>query len=159
MMEDKILTKEEVLQNGVCFEEVLDWGGWYCEQIVSENESGEEIPFTGLAYDLYPDGKLEYYGYIKDGFRHGMNVLFYPNGNIESINPQDCGAADGLQKKYYENGALKSQEYCVLGARVTYIEYDEAGHITNEKLEPTDADFERAKKWGVDLSKRDMTLK
>lgn len=159
MMEDKILTKEEVLQNGVCFEEVLDWGGWYCEQIVSENESGEEIPFTGLAYDLYPDGKLEYYGYIKDGFRHGMNVLFYPNGNIESINPQDCGAADGLQKKYYENGALKSQEYCVLGARVTYIEYDEAGHITNEKLEPTDEDFERAKKWGVDLSTLDMNLK
>lgn len=34
----------------------------------------------------------------KDGFRHGMNVLFYPNSNIESINPQDCSAADGLQK-------------------------------------------------------------
>ena len=110
-MEDKILTKEEVLQNGVCFEEELDWGGWYCEQIVSENESGEEVPYTGLAYDLYPDGKLEYYGYIKDGFRHGMSVWFYPNGNIESINPQDCGAADGIQKKYYENGALKSQAY------------------------------------------------
>ena len=88
-----------------------------------------------------------------------MSVWFYPNGNIESINPQDCGAADGLQKKYYENGALKSQEYCVLGARVTYIEYDEAGHIIDEKLEPTEVDFERAKKWGVDLSKRDMTLK
>ena len=89
MTEDKILTKEEVLRDGVCFEEELDWGGWYCEQIVYENESGEEVPYTGLAYDLYPDGKLEYYGYIKDGFRHGMNVCFYPNGNIESINPQD----------------------------------------------------------------------
>ena len=88
-----------------------------------------------------------------------MNVWFYPNWNIESINPQDCGAADGLQKKYYENGALKSQTYCVLGARVTYIEYDEAGHIIDEKLEPTEADIERARKWGVDLSKRDMTLK
>ena len=33
MMVDKILTKEEVLQNGVCFEEELDWGGWYCEQM------------------------------------------------------------------------------------------------------------------------------
>ena len=32
-MEEKILTKEEVLQNGVCFEEELDWGGWYSEQI------------------------------------------------------------------------------------------------------------------------------
>ena len=85
--------------------------------------------------------------------------MFYPNGNIESINPQDCGAADGLQKKYYESGALKSQTFCVLGARVTYIEYDEAGHIIDEKLEPTEADFERARKWGVDLSKRDMTLK
>ena len=119
----------------------------------------KKFHFTGLAYDLYPDGKLEYYGCIKDGFRHGMNVWFYPNGNIENINPQDCGAADGIQKKYYENGALKSQAYYVLGARVTYIEYDEAGHIIDEKLEPTEGDFERAKKWGVDLSKRDMTLK
>ena len=50
-------------------------------------------------------------------------------------------------------------EYCVLGTRVTYIEYDEDGRIIGEKLEPTEADFERARKWGVDLSKRDMTLK
>ena len=31
--------------------------------------------------------------------------------------------------------------------------------VIDEKLETTEADFERAKKWGVDLSKRDMTLK
>ena len=57
MTEDKILTKEEVLRDGVCFEDELDWGGEYYEQIVYENESGEEVPYTGLAYDLYSDGQ------------------------------------------------------------------------------------------------------
>lgn len=55
-MVEKILTKEEVLQNGVCFEDELDWGGEFYEQIVYENELGEEVPYTGLAYDLYSDG-------------------------------------------------------------------------------------------------------
>ena len=44
MTEDKILTKEEVLRDGVCFEDELDWSGEYYEQIVFENESGEEVP-------------------------------------------------------------------------------------------------------------------
>ena len=38
MTEDKILTKEEVLRDGVCFEDELDWGGEFYEQIVCEND-------------------------------------------------------------------------------------------------------------------------
>ena len=159
MTEDKILTKEEVLRDGVCFEDELDWGGEYYEQIVYENESGEEVPYTGLAYDLYPDGQLESYGYIDNGYRHGLAVYFYSNGKIKSINNQDRGAAEGIQKEYFENGDIESVSYCIAGGEILYKKYDETGKIIEEKTEPTEDDFKRAKKWGVDLSTLDMNLK
>ncbi|MFQ9598031.1 MAG: toxin-antitoxin system YwqK family antitoxin [Streptococcus sp.] len=117
MTEDKILTKEEVLRDGVCFEDELDWGGEFYEQIVCENELGEEVPYTGLAYDLYSDGQLEFYGYIDNGYRHGLAVYFYSNGKIKSINNQDRGSAEGIQKEYFENGDIESVSYCIAGRR------------------------------------------
>ncbi len=63
-MEENILTKEEVLQNGVCFEEELDWGGWYYEQIVCGNESGGRNSIYSLNLQLYPDSKLSIMDYI-----------------------------------------------------------------------------------------------
>lgn len=159
MTEDKILTKEEVLRDGVCFEDELDWGGEYYEQIVFENESGEEVPYTGLAYDLYPDGQLDFYGRIDNGYRHGLAVYFYSNGKIKSINNQDRGAAEGIQKEYFENGDIESVSYCIARGEILYKKYDETGKIIEEKTEPTEDDFKRAKKWGVDLSALDMNLK
>ncbi len=41
---------------------------------------------------------------------------------------------------------IKSQNI-VLGARVSILKYDEAGHI--DEVEPTDADFEESKEVGV----------
>ena len=103
MTEDKILTKEEVLRDGVCFEDELDWGGEYYEQIVCENESGEEVPYTGLAYDLYPDGQLEFYGYIDNGYRHGLAVYFYSNGknSFEDMWHSQFGGDTGLEGLAY----------------------------------------------------------
>ena len=158
MTEDKILTKEEVLRGGVCFEDELDWGGECYEQIVCENELGEEVPYTGLAYDLYPDGQLEFYGYIDNGYRHGLAVYFYSSGKIKSINNQDRGSAEGIQKEYFENGDIESVSYCIAGEELLYKKYDETGKVIEEKTEPTEDDFKRAKKWGVDLSTLDLNL-
>ena len=69
----------------------------------------------GLAYDLYPDGQLEFYGYIDNGYRHGLAIYFYSNGKIKRINNQDRGAAEGIQKEYFENGDIESVSYCIAG--------------------------------------------
>ena len=48
MTEDKILTKEEVLRDGVCFEDELDWGGEYYDNGYRH----------GLAVYFYSNGKI-----------------------------------------------------------------------------------------------------
>ena len=78
---------------------------------------------------------------------------------IKRINNQDRGAAEGIQKEYFENGDIESVSYCIAGGEILYKKYDETGKIIEEKTEPTEDDFKRAKKWGVDLSTLDMNLK
>lgn len=152
MITDKILTKEEVLKEGICFEDELDWGGEHYQQIVRYLDNGEEEPFTGLAYDLFPDGSLSFYGYIKEGYREGKVVRFYSNGKVMSNRYLISGSAHGLQLDFFDNGQLKLVSYAIMGGRVLYSEFDEEGNLVDQKLELTERDKMLAERFGVNLS-------
>lgn len=68
---EELLTKEYVLRHGVEFETQLEYGGPYGQGIVYIDHDGKEHLFTGLAYDLHPNGKLESYFYVDVGVKEG----------------------------------------------------------------------------------------
>lgn len=140
-MEYNISGKEEVIQNGINFEENLGFGGPYDQGIVEYSESGGEILFTGLAYDLYENGNLESYFYVNNGVKQGLYVSFFQNGQIKRVGNMDKSASHGPQIEYFENGTIKSESNRIAGLAMTYKEYDEDGNIIDEKKEPTDEDL------------------
>lgn len=147
-MPDKILTKEYILQNGIEFETSLEYGGPYDLAIVEITDEGEEKFFTGLAYDLYKNGNIESYLYIKDGVKQGKYVSFYKNGQIKRIGHMDRSAAEGYQVEFFENGAMKYESDCIAGRAMTFKKYDEHGNIIEEKEEPSEWDLAYAQKFG-----------
>ncbi|WP_026908821.1 toxin-antitoxin system YwqK family antitoxin [Paucisalibacillus globulus] len=146
-MPNDILTKDYLVKNGMEFKGELEYGGPYDLGIVEYTESGEEKLFTGIAFDLYENGNIESYFYVKDGVKQGQNISFYPNGNIKRIGKMKKGAADGKQIEFYENQSKKYESECIAGREMTYIKYDEIGNILEEKKEPTESDLLYAEKF------------
>lgn len=144
---EKILTKKYILEHGVNFE-CLANGGEHGLEIVEFDENDNERVFTGLAYELYENGNLESYMFVKDGIKQGDFVEFYPNGNIKMINNMLDNVSEGKQVEYYENGAIKTIEERIGGFLMTFVTYDKNGNILEEKKEPTDFDKMMAKKFG-----------
>ena len=116
-MENDVLTKEYVLNNGVDFENL--WGEYCSDRILDKPEYEGGKPFTGLAYELYNNGQLIYYCFYKEEFEHGAYVEFYENGNIESIQYMKYGRIRGKEEVWFENGSLKSITEYELGICLT----------------------------------------
>ncbi|MBP2623832.1 toxin-antitoxin system YwqK family antitoxin [Streptococcus oricebi] len=148
-MIESVYTKEAVLRYGVNFEEKLDWGGPYGEAIVFYDENEEEHLFSGLTYDLFPNGEIDSYDFVLNGVRHGQQVKFYPNGNVQYINYQDMGAANGARKNFYEDGKLQAIEYRVAGQLINYKRYDRDGNIVEQKTSITEDEERWASKFGM----------
>ena len=65
-------------------------------------------PFTGILYELFPDGTLHYEEEHNNGFPCGYRKIWWRNGNkkLEIIYP-NSKEATGKQTEWYENGSLK----------------------------------------------------
>ena len=109
-MSNELLTKEYIIQNGLEFEEHLEYGGPYDLAIVEYTADGKERLFTGLAYDLYENGNIESYFYVENGFKQGKYVEFYSNGTIKRVGHMNKNSADGYQVEFFENG-MKMHTY------------------------------------------------
>lgn len=130
-MGNNILSKEFVLQNGIDFENLH---GKYCSDLIldkPEDKGGK--PFTGLTYELYKNGQLQYYCYYKDGFEDGQYVEFYENGNVKSIKFMKYGQIRGREETWYENGNPKLVAECEFGIYLSKKEWDINGNLINEK--------------------------
>lgn len=146
-MLNEILSKEYIIKNGVEFEEYLGYGGPYELGIVEYSEEGEEKLYTGLAYDLYENGNVESYLFVKEGVKQGRIVSFYPNGNVKSIGNMNKGAAEGYQVEYFENNVKKYESECCAGREMTFTKYDENGNIIAQKMKPNESDILYATKF------------
>lgn len=146
-MESNILTKEYVLNNGIDFDDddILEQE-YLSDRILDNSKEGEGKPFTGLTYEVYPNGNLIYYCYYKNGFKDGDFIEFYNDGKIKSIQHMKRGTISGIESIWYHNGVLKSETKYEYGVCLTFKEWDEEGTLIDEKLEPTDDDIKRRNK-------------
>ena len=135
-----ILTKEEVMNQGVNFSELWDECG--SDRLLDESEEKNGKPFTGLAYENYRNGNLMYYCYYEDGFSQGDYVEFYEDGNVKSIQNMQRGRTHGVEKIWSKMGVLQSESAYEYGVCVYLKEWDEKGILIQEKLYPTKEDLE-----------------
>ena len=139
--QNKILSKEYVIEHGTDFDEEL-WFTSYSDEVLDnpENENGQ--PFTGLAYELFDNGNLMYYTNYVNGFIEGELIEFYKNGNIKSVKQLIHGQSNGTERIWYENGNIKFEGEYKYGIALHYTEWDTEGKIIKQKLSPTETDLE-----------------
>lgn len=93
----------------------------------------KEIPFTGLGYELYSDGKLRELALYKFGFANGVCREWYPTGQLKSESELEEGISNGLETCWYENGNIKYITHYELGIQLDYQEWDENGNLIKSK--------------------------
>ncbi|MBD8074646.1 toxin-antitoxin system YwqK family antitoxin [Bacillus thuringiensis] len=130
-----VLTKEYIIQNGLEFEECLEYGGPYGLGIVECADDGKEKLFTGLAYDVYENGNIECYFYVENGVKQGEYVELYMNGNIKRISNMNRSTVEGYHVEFFQNGMKKHESECIAGREMTFKKYDEQGNIVEQKNE------------------------
>lgn len=140
-----ILSWDDVIENGKEWDDDIEWDS--CGYRVCDISDEEEIPITGLLYELFQDGSLKWYRYYEDGLGAGPAVTFFPSGELSQYGCYEWYESGqiksyyiyqnnaGVEESYewYENGVIKNYT-CrdKRGFAVKYIEYDEAGNITKE---------------------------
>lgn len=86
--------------------------------------------FTGVAYELYSDGKLHSEYEYKDGWENNVGREWYPNGQLKSIEYFKHRRAYGTHEKFYENGSKKSESNYELGIEIERKSWSKSGELT-----------------------------
>jgi len=141
MIEINILSKEEVVRLGKEFDcEIIDYGSepGFEYGICERSSSGREELFSGIVYELYPNGNLAYYMTVLEGAKHGDSVEFYRSGNLKEFTPMRYGTLTGKSISWHDNGNLRSEKVGKYGGVLSFKEWDEDGKLIKEVTEPTE---------------------
>lgn len=130
-------TKEYVYEHGIDFEDL--WFTSYSDEILDNAEDEGGKPFTGLAYEKYDNGELNYFSFYEDGMAHGLQREFYSNGHLKTEEYMKYGQLHGESKSWYENGNIRSVTMYEHSIALEKREWDSSGNLILEiKLERTD---------------------
>lgn len=98
-------------------------------------------PFTGIAYELRPDGAL--WSEIKyvNGRRHGIARDWYPSGQLSSETTYFSGGCFGPDREWDENGRLRSETMREFNYPLRERKWDENGHLISETVLGPDSPY------------------
>ena len=140
---ERILSQDEVLDAGREFDgEGIEYGGEYGQQVCEIN-GDDEIPFTGIVYELYDSRNVQYYSRYEDGVSNGADVSFYENGGIKSYSTMNRGTVHGTKTCWRENGVIESETTYKYGFVIEIKEWNEEGVLINEE-QPILKDYEKS---------------
>lgn len=88
-------------------------------------------PFTGVAYETWPDGKLMSEAEYVDGRAEGFIREWYPSGNIKSEGYRRVDGRYGWEQEWFENGMPKSEIVVEWSKCVQKKVWNEAGELTS----------------------------
>ena len=102
----------------------------------------EGKPFTGIAYDLMPDGhvwsELEYV----DGREEGIGRTWYPSRQVKHDITYRHGGRHGPEREWFENGKLKSETIFEHTINVKKRVWDEQGNLIRDfQLDEEDPNY------------------
>jgi hypothetical protein len=70
----------------------------------------EEMPFTGVCTQRYPDGELKDFVQNVQGLAHGISVAWYSSGQISLYNEMAEGVCHGLSIEWAEDGSRVTEQ-------------------------------------------------
>ncbi len=91
---------------------------------------------------VYPNGRLMYYGYKSEGYRHGIWTLYFPSGLPSEIVDFSKGSREGVCWMFFPSGTLKARgQYRADRAYGTWVFYfpDGTRALEGELEGPTSA--------------------
>ena len=92
-------------ENRVLVDELINKGSEYSPLMYSADGL-----YTGVGFDVYPDGQLKEEGAFKDGSKDGLWKVWYENGQLKEEGAWKDGRHYGLFRNWYENGQLKWED-------------------------------------------------
>lgn len=121
----------------------------------------KDIPFTGIWYIYYPNGKIAELSHYLGGLPHGETTEWHENGHLKSkVNFVQSLGTLGNRFTWYANGVMERYEKVAYGIVLAIKEWDEKGNlIKNWSLDPHDSIFDRAisnRKYHIDKVKRGL---
>lgn len=137
---DNILTPSEIKNRGILFdderfsfESYWENGFNHYERLFYTDDNNEKTPFSGLCYELYPNGNVHGYSYYNDGYKEGEDVDFYDNGAISKYTNYNKADSTALIINWFRNGTIsKIMELSNHGRHKKYIEYNENGKVITQ---------------------------
>jgi antitoxin component YwqK of YwqJK toxin-antitoxin module len=91
------------------------------------------VPYTGVAFDCWPNGVVATETHYKDGIEDGPERSWYSTGVLESDCTHDHGRVRGLLRKWHPNGRLMLEEEIGEGAAVLRKkEWDLEGRLISQ---------------------------
>lgn len=93
---ENIFDKDYVVSKGTDFVEEL-WFSTHGDIVLDKPEEEGGKPFTGLVYELYNNGNLNYYANYVNGFIEGELIEFYKSGKLKAIKTLVHGQSNGLR--------------------------------------------------------------
>lgn len=93
--------------------DTITWESFNAHSLILENKDGivyhENIPFTGIVYELNEAKDTVFLFGFYQGKRHGKWINFYSNGQKAEERFYDNGTKINTLKRWYENGQLQLQ--------------------------------------------------
>jgi antitoxin component YwqK of YwqJK toxin-antitoxin module len=89
-------------------------------------------PFTGIAYENFPNGQRQSEVTFIDGIKNGTTREWYPSGHLETEQHIVHGSKHGECREWFENGQLKIETTYEFGILVRKKVWNETGELVQE---------------------------
>lgn len=90
-------------------------------------------PFTGLAYEQYPEGPLWSEMEYVEGREHGLAHVWFPSGQLQEETSYYRGKHFGPDREWDAQGQLRSEIIYEYGYRLRERTWDAAGRLVSDK--------------------------
>lgn len=133
ILSPSVVKREGILYDdeSFSFESYWENGRNHYERLFYTNGNGEKAPFSGLLYEMHPNGQISGYSFYQDGYQEGQNVDFYDNGAISKYCNFEKSNSKALMIRWFRNGTIHEvTELTDHGRNKKLMEYDEDGNIT-----------------------------
>lgn len=117
--------------------DALEWEG--------QLQTWEGRPFTGVEVWRFPDGAVDSETTYRDGLADGPARTWDEHGRLLSEHTCRLGALHGRRQRWHPDGRLAEDARFEWGVRLTALEYDEQGRLTEDfTLDPADPESQYA---------------
>ncbi len=135
-----LLSSEYVLKKGIPYDLLTDEYYWengvnHYERMFDKPRDNGGKPFSGIAYELYPEGNIRGYTEYNEGYQYGDDVTFYPSGRLQRYSRYTN--TENYIYEWYENGTvsfIKQNNRKDVPHYYRNKEYDENGSIIKQSV-------------------------